>query len=337
MIQRKYETIVGIFVVASLAALLVMVVIIAQQERLWEEKVEYHAIFKNIAGLKVGSEVRLAGVTVGNVKKITIDREGRIIVIFDVVGKYKDRVRGDSRATIGYMGLLGDKSLDISAGSPDKQVIPPEGLVASVEPLDVTEMLARAGPGLENLQKILANLASLTESMANPESDFSKSLQEIKGIVNKINAGQGSLGMFVNDPTLYREAAQSAAEIRKITDSLAENKGLLGTMLNDPAMKEEAQKTLAAMHGAFADLQQSTQRLKEAAARLPEMTKKGEAFFDSLNRAGKGLPGLVTSGQEMVEDADKVAKAAQKSWLLRSNVPKPKEHSILLEGEPGKE
>ena len=62
MIQRKYETIVGLFVVASLAALLVMVVIIAQQERLWQEHVEYRAIFKNISGLKIGSEIGRAHV-----------------------------------------------------------------------------------------------------------------------------------------------------------------------------------------------------------------------------------------------------------------------------------
>jgi phospholipid/cholesterol/gamma-HCH transport system substrate-binding protein len=337
MIQRKYETIVGLFVVASLAALLVMVVVIAQQERLWEEKVEYHTIFKNIGGLKEGSEVRLAGVTVGSVKKITIDPQGRIIVVFDILGKYKSRIREDSRATIGYMGLLGDKSLDISAGSQSQPAIPPEGLVASVEPLDVTEMLARAGPGLDNLQKILANLASVTEAMSNPESDFSKSLEDLKETIAKINHGQGSLGMFINDPTLYREATRSAAEVRKITDSLAANQGLLGAMINDPAMKSDAQKTLAAMHQAFADLQQSAARLKEAAERLPEMARKGEAFFDNLSRAGQGLPGLVASGQEMAEDVDRVAKAAQKSWLLRSKVPQPREHSILLEGEPGKE
>jgi phospholipid/cholesterol/gamma-HCH transport system substrate-binding protein len=330
MIQRRYETIVGIFVVASLAALLAMVLVIAKEERLWEEKVEYQAVFKNIAGLKVGSEVRLAGVTVGNVNKITIDPQGRIIVIFEVVGKYKDRVREDSRATIGYMGLLGDKSLDISAGSPGMPVIPPEGLVVAVEPLDITEMLSRATPGLENLQKVLSNLASLTEDLAKPESDLRKSLEEIRQIIGKINQGQGSLGLLVNDPSLYRETARAAAEIGKITDSLAENKGLLGAMLNDPALKSEAQKTLA-------DLRQATAQLKEAVARLPEMAKKGEAFFDHLNRAGKGLPDLVTSGQDLVDDADKVAKAAQKSWLLRRNVPKPKEQSIRVDREPGKD
>jgi hypothetical protein len=36
MISRKYETVVGFFVVAALAALLIMVLIIAKQEGLWE-------------------------------------------------------------------------------------------------------------------------------------------------------------------------------------------------------------------------------------------------------------------------------------------------------------
>ncbi len=37
MISRRYETIVGLFVVASLALLLIMVLIVAQQEGLWQE------------------------------------------------------------------------------------------------------------------------------------------------------------------------------------------------------------------------------------------------------------------------------------------------------------
>jgi phospholipid/cholesterol/gamma-HCH transport system substrate-binding protein len=98
MMQRKYETIVGLFVVASLAALLVMVVLIAQEERLWQEHVGYQAIFKNISGLKAGSEVRLAGVTVGSVKEITINPQGQIVVTFEVLAKYQSRIRQDSRA-----------------------------------------------------------------------------------------------------------------------------------------------------------------------------------------------------------------------------------------------
>ena len=148
MISRRYETTVGIFVIASLVALLVMVIIIARQEGLFQEYMQYRAIFKNVSGLKAGSEVHLAGVTVGNVKDITISPEGSTLVTFNVMLKYSDRVRADSQASIGYMGLLGEKSLDLTAGSLNQPTIPPEGWVASVEPLDITQMLANAGPGL---------------------------------------------------------------------------------------------------------------------------------------------------------------------------------------------
>ena len=117
MIARKYETIVGLFVVASMAALLVMVVIVARQEGLFQEYVTYRTIFKNVSGLKPGSEVHIAGVTVGNVLTTGINADGNIVVTFQVVKKYSDRVREDSRSTIGFMGLLGDKSLDLTAGT----------------------------------------------------------------------------------------------------------------------------------------------------------------------------------------------------------------------------
>ena len=330
MIQRKYETVVGIFVVASLAALLAMVLIIAQQERLWEEHVNFRAVFKNISGLKMGSEVRLAGVTVGNVKGIIIDPQGQIIVTFEVVGKYRSRVRQDSRATIGFQGLLGDKSLDLSAGSPDEPEIAPGGKVASVEPWDITEILAKAQPGLEKVQKLLNNLGTLSESMTKPGSKFSKSMEELGQIVNKINKGQGTVGQLLNDPVLYRESVQTMANMRKFMGDLENSKGALGALINDPAFKADLQKTMA-------NLSRISENLQEGASRFPELVKKAEAFVDQLNRAGKGLPELVTTGQGLVSDADKAAKAAQKSWLLRSNVPKPKERTIRIEGEQKKE
>jgi len=330
MIQRKYETVVGIFVVGSLAALLIMVLIIAQQERLWVEHVQYKAIFKNISGLKVGSEVRLAGVTVGNVKGITIDPKGRIIVSFEVVGKYRSRVREDSRATIGYMGLLGEKSLDLTTGSPDQPEIAPGGQVTSMEPWDITEIFAKATPSLEKVEKLLTNLASLSESLTKPGSKFEKSMEDLSQIVAKINQGKGSLGQILNDPALYRESAQTMTNIRKFTGSLEEGKGALGTLINDPVLKGDVQKTLA-------NLSRITEDLQEATSRLPELVKKAEAFMEQINRAGKGLPELVTTGQGLVSDADKVTKAAQKSWLLRSNIPKPKERTITIEREQKKE
>ncbi|OPX19432.1 MAG: hypothetical protein BZ151_09265, partial [Desulfobacca sp. 4484_104] len=125
MSQKKYETIVGGFVVATLLLLMTMVLIIAQQERLFEKRLEYRTVFKNIGGLKEGAEVRLSGVTVGSVKKVSFDRQGNIIVGFEVLAEYRERLRADSKATIGYIGLLGDMCLDLTSGSPEVAVLPP--------------------------------------------------------------------------------------------------------------------------------------------------------------------------------------------------------------------
>jgi phospholipid/cholesterol/gamma-HCH transport system substrate-binding protein len=337
MIARRYETIVGFFVVASLAALLVMVLIVAQQEGLFHDYVTYRTIFKNVSGLRSGSEVHLAGVTVGSVLTTAINPDGNIVVAFQVQKKYSDRVRDDSRSTIGFMGLLGDKSLDLTAGSLNKAAIPPNGLVTAVEPLDITQLLARAAPSLEDLQKVIANLVSLTDALAEPGSDTRRILSELKDIFSKINAGKGSLGKLVNDPGLYRDTADAMAQVRKFVDGLEKGKGLMGTLLNDPAFKDQAVKAMAEVQATFANLNKTTADLQIAMARLPDMAKKLESFVTNLERAGKGLPGLVTEGQTLFGDADQAAKAAKQLWPLRNYVPQPREHTIRLDAAPGKD
>ena len=316
MIERRYETIVGIFVVASLAALLVMILIVAQQEGLFKEYVKYRTIFKNVSGLKPGSEVHLAGLTVGSVLTTAVNPEGSIVVTFQVVKKNSDRIREDTRSTIGFMGLLGDKSLDLTAGSLKKAPIPPQGLVTAVEPLDISQVMAQAGPALDDLQKILS---------------------EVKDIVSKVNVGKGSIGMLVNDPALYRDSADAVAQLRKFARDLEKGKGVVSTLLNDQAFKDQTVKTMAELHATFANLSLTSADLKEAMARLPDITKKLQSFLVNLDKAGKGLPGLVTQGETAFGDLDTTTKALQRSWLLRSNVPQPQERTIRMDAAPGKD
>jgi phospholipid/cholesterol/gamma-HCH transport system substrate-binding protein len=330
MISRRYETIVGVFVVVSLVVLLIMVLIIARQEGLFEQYVEYRAIFKNVSGLKAGSEIHLAGVTVGNVKDITISREGSTLVTFHVVKKYSDRVRADSLASIGYMGLLGEKSLDLTTGSPNQPPIPPEGWVGAVEPLDITQMLAKAGPGLEDLTKILHNLAEITGGMTKPGGDLTKILDQVKQIVTKINEGKGSLGLLVNDPTLYKETTQTVGGVKKVFGEV--DKSFFGS-----GAKEKTQQTLADFHKTMSSAGKTASNLQEATTGLPGMMKKADSFLDNLKKAGKSLPELITEAETTVSDVDKTSKAAQKSWLLRRHVPQPQEHTIRMDGEAGKE
>jgi phospholipid/cholesterol/gamma-HCH transport system substrate-binding protein len=333
MISQKYETIVGLFVVASLAALLIMVLIVARQEGLWQNYLEYQAVFKNISGLRVGSEVRLAGVVVGSVTNTTVRSDGKILVAFDVLEKYRDQIREDSTATIGMIGLLGDRSLDLAAGTPEKPVLPPGGLVAATEPLDLQELMARAAPSLEAIQKTFSNLARLTEAMDNPRGDFQVALANIRETFQKINKGEGTIGLLLSDPDLYKHTMETVLSAQKLMDSLNNPKGSLGMVVHDPAFRAQLQKTMKNFEGLSGNLQQGSVPLSEALAKLPAIIAKVQTFLKNLDQAGEGLPDLVDTGQSALSDMDTVAKGAKKLPLLRRYISKPKERTIRMERE----
>ena len=333
MISQKYETIVGIFVVASLVALLVMVLIIARQEGLWQNYLEYQAVFKNISGLRVGSEVRLAGVVVGSVTKTSVRTDGKILVTFEVLEKYRNQIRTDSVATIGMIGLLGDRSLDLAAGTPSQPVIPPGGMVAAEEPLNLQELMARAAPSLDAIQKTFTNLAKLTESMDNPKGDFKMALANIRETFKKINQGEGTMGLLLSDPNLYKHTLETVLSAQKLMDSLNNPKGTLGMVVHDPKFRAELQKTLKNFSTLSGNLQQGSVPLSEALAKLPAIIAKVQSFLKNLDQAGEGLPDLVDTGQSALSDVDTVAKGAKKLPLVRRYISKPKERTIRVERE----
>lgn len=331
MISRKYETVVGFFVVAALAALLVMVLIIARQEGLWQSYIEYNAVFRNISGLKKGSEVRLAGVSVGSVTNTAVRSDGKILVTFQVAEQYGNQIREDSTASIGMIGLLGDRSLDLTAGTPEKAIVAPGGMVRGLDPLDIQELLARAAPSLESIQKAFENLSKITEDMVSPEGDFKQAVVSIKDIARKINKGEGTLGLLVSDPKLYKDVLETVAGARKFVDSLNSPQGALGMILHDPAMKTDIRSIIKDISVMAANLQRGSRPLTESLAQLPAIVEKVQNFLANLEKAGVGLPDLVDTGQNALSDADKVAEAAQKMWLLRRHIPKPKERTIRME------
>jgi len=333
MISQKYETIVGLFVVASLAALLIMVLIIARQEGLWQNYLEYQAVFKNISGLRVGSEVRLAGVVVGSVTKTAVRSDGKILVTFEVLEQYRDQIREDSAATIGMIGLLGDRSLDLASGTPAKPVIPPGGLVAATEPLDLQVLLARAAPSLDSIQKAFDNLARITDDMSDPRGDFKLALANIRETFQKINEGQGTMGLLLSDPKLYQHTLETINKAQNFIDTLNNPKGTLGMVVHDPEFRAVLRKTVKDVQVMAANLRQGSVPLSEALAKLPAIVEKVQAFVKNLDQAGEGLPDLVDTGQSALSDVDTVAKGAKKLPLLRRYVPQPKERTIRVERE----
>src|SRR5437763_12435128 len=103
-----------------LAALLVL----ARYPGVFRTGIEYRAVFKSVAGLNKGDEVRYGGLPVGSVTRMDIDPADptRIIVAFRV--RRGTPVRADTKASITQVGLLGAPYLHLDPGSRTALAVP---------------------------------------------------------------------------------------------------------------------------------------------------------------------------------------------------------------------
>lgn len=117
MQTRAVQIWVGLFVVAGMAALLMLSMKVSNISAFTEtEGYEVKAYFENIGGLKVRSPVTMAGVVIGRVSDIGFDPQSfEAVVSFNIQDKYRD-IPEDTSASIFTAGLLGEQYISLEAG-----------------------------------------------------------------------------------------------------------------------------------------------------------------------------------------------------------------------------
>ncbi|QIS23832.1 MCE family protein [Nocardia terpenica] len=94
----------------------------------------YSATFSDVLGLRAGDDVRMAGVRVGKVEKIEIDRQHHARVTFIV--QRDQTLYGDTKALVRYQNLIGQRYVALAAGTKGDDTVLRNG--GSI-PLDRTE------------------------------------------------------------------------------------------------------------------------------------------------------------------------------------------------------
>ncbi|MEE4247444.1 MAG: MlaD family protein, partial [Kangiellaceae bacterium] len=122
METKANYVLIGLFALAGLAALLATFLWFARVQ-LDQQFSYYEARFPTVAGLSGASDVRFAGLPVGQVVDVRIsdERDGTITVLVEVDAKTP--VRADSVATIESLGVTGVSYVSIDSGSADAPLL----------------------------------------------------------------------------------------------------------------------------------------------------------------------------------------------------------------------
>jgi phospholipid/cholesterol/gamma-HCH transport system substrate-binding protein len=240
--------------------------------------------FENVAGLKSGSPVRVAGVEVGTVTSVEDFVGEQIDVAVEVNKSMRERITTGSTAYLGSVSLLGESAVDITPSTKGTP-IPDWGYIP-------------AG----HAKGQIADVAEQAQ----------QSVAEITKLVTDIRLGKGTLGRLMTDERLYNDLQDFVASAGELTQGIRDGRGTLGKLVNDP-------KTANALEASMLNVQRMTEQINAGQGSLGKLVKD-DAFANSLNAAttniqeltakinrGEGTAGKLITDQALYNKLDAVS------------------------------
>lgn len=314
--KNTLETRLGLFFAMALLAAIIILEMVGGRE-LFRSGPTIRARFNNALELRAGDPVKMAGVEIGRVTKVKLAGGG---VEISMKISREAEVRTDSKATIRFVGLMGQNFVAIDFGSPKAALVEPDALLASQEQADLNSLMSKLDNVASGVEGLTKNFSG--ESFGNlfgPFTDFLKEnnpklsaiLGNVQNISGQIAQGKGTVGRLIQEDTLYNSAIDtvsnlnaSTSEIKplieqaKMTLSGAQDvlndvkagKGTVGKLVKDETLYRETTAAMTDLHsilgkinkgdGTVGKLINEDSFLKDAKMTLQKVDKATEGIED---------------------------------------------------------
>jgi phospholipid/cholesterol/gamma-HCH transport system substrate-binding protein len=275
---------IGVVTIVAITITAILIFMLTGGQGLPWQRYTLKVQFGNVAGLRSGSPVRVAGVEVGSVQETTLS--GALVeVTFEVNREYQDRITTDSMATLGSVSLLGESAVDITASTSGTPV-PEWGYV-------------RAGPSPPQLSDVT--------------SQANEGIGELTALLQDLRQGRGTVGKLMTDEALYRELNRFVSSAGDLTDSLRKGRGTLGRLLNDPTAAKQLEATLANIGDVTGRLKAGEGSIGKLLAddsfsrSLTSATSNIDLLTAKLNR-GEGTAGKLLNDSAVYDRLDSITR-----------------------------
>lgn len=324
----------GVLTVVALIIAAVTIFMLTGTKGFFWQQYQLKTRFENVAGLKPGSPVRIAGIPVG-----TVDDWGfvgdKVEITFNVNKAYQSKITDRSTAILGSISLLGESAVDITPASsgtpiPDHGYVPEGKMPAQI--MDVTD---QANEGIKELtalaKDIHAGRGSLGKFMTDDAvyNELQRSIASLGEIATGLKDGKGAAGKLLSDRATADELDRSLKNLESLTSQLSSGKGSLGVLLNDDSFAKSLSGTADSLQALVAKINRgegSAGKLvnsTEIYDKLDAMVTKLDQLTTQLSQ-GEGTAGLLLKDKQLYENINKVT--TDMSALLTAIQKDPKKY-----------
>lgn len=336
--SRRLSLMVGTFFIASLIALAGAILSLSSESGLFDSYYRIHANFDNVQGLLPGAPVWMAGKEVGRIDEVEFTEFGSdqpIHVTMRISRGIQNRVRTDSVATIGTIGVLGDSYIEIRPGSPEGSVLLDGEKIAAVSPTNLYAALAKGNEALSNVSELAHNL-NLVVSDVREEGVVAKAANAVSaasGIILEVENGSGLLHSVIYDNYGgggVESIERSLASLEHILREVETGQGILNSLIyaDDDAGVADIQDSLDSLANILAEVKNGD-GLLHAMIYDPETGRMSDEAAMAMTRLNailgkiedsEGTLGLLVSDPTVYEDLSLLLGGAQRSAVLRTLV-----------------
>jgi phospholipid/cholesterol/gamma-HCH transport system substrate-binding protein len=308
--KNTLETRLGMFIAVAMVAAVFLIEIIGGLDFL---KPGFHlrARFNNIQDIKVGDPVKMAGVPVGRVDKLSlVDNKVELGLRLNK----NTPVHTDSKATVKFAGLMGANYVSLDFGSPNAPLFEQDGEIATIEQPDLNSLMARldeAANGVQNLTKSFTGdkidnlLGPFTDFMRQNNTRLTAIIGNVQSISTQISSGQGTVGKLIYDQSLYNSATAAVtnlqdavgeikltiAQAHSVIDQVNAGQGTIGKLIKDDKLYTETTASMTNLkeilekinsgQGSVGKLVNDQEFYKNAKLSLQKLDKATESLEDS--------------------------------------------------------
>jgi phospholipid/cholesterol/gamma-HCH transport system substrate-binding protein len=241
---------VAVFMVFTISATVLLGLTITNSSL--QSSADYQARFTDVTSLNEGDDVRIGGVRVGQVETISLLGNGQAEVEFSLDAAR--RVPIDTRATLKYRNLVGQRYIALSPGrNGTTRVLPPGGtipvertapainltelfngfkpLFRALSPKDVNQLSYEIIQVLQGeggtVRSLLTHTASLTATLAEKDRVIGELIENLNAVLGRVSARNSELSSLL--VTLQEFVSGLAEDRRPIGDALDSVAGLTET------------------------------------------------------------------------------------------------------------
>ncbi|HEY3308801.1 MAG TPA: MlaD family protein [Desulfuromonadaceae bacterium] len=324
------EAKVGLFFVLSLVLFGLMLEVGNRWKIFFGHGNAYTTYLTASTGLKQGDSVKLAGVDVGTISKIAI-ADSKVRVDFEV--KPDTHIKPDTVAGIRMASMLGGQFLGLSFGSTERPDLPPGSTVKSTESSGVEAIMDNVGELTKDAKQMIADLnrnqnevmSKISNMLDENRIAIKDSLTGLASITTKIDRGDGSLAMLLNDKSLYRNANAMTGSLAQVSARLERGEGTIGKLLSEEELYDKAMAAAQGMNDSMKNFSEIAQRINKGEGTAGKLVND-PALYDELKQTmanlkeitrkineGQGTVGKLVNEDKLYRDALSTLRKTEKA------------------------